>query len=87
MTLLSIDVPYLSEILEGLLKIPSPTGYTDEIVRHVCKELDRLGVFYELTRRGAIRAHLKGKDEKPARAFVSHLDTLGARIIQSQTFW
>lgn len=80
MTLLSIDVAYLSKTLEGLLKIPSPTGYTDEIVRHVCKELDRLGVFYELTRRGAIRARLEGKKAKPARAFVSHLDTLGAQV-------
>lgn len=80
MTLLSIDVPYLSKTLEGLLKIPSPTGFTDEIVRHVCQELGRLGVFYELTRRGAIRACLKGKKSRPARAFVSHLDTLGAQV-------
>lgn len=80
MTLLSIDLTYLSEKLEELLEIPSPTGFTDEVVHFVCAELDRLGVFYELTRRGAIRAHLKGKKSKPARAFVSHLDTLGAQV-------
>ncbi|WP_417688166.1 osmoprotectant NAGGN system M42 family peptidase [Roseibium sp.] len=80
MSLLSIDVQYLSERLEDLLKIPSPTGYTDEVVRHVCAEIDKLGIFYELTRRGAIRARLKGRKQRPARAFVSHLDTLGAQV-------
>ncbi|WP_417691716.1 osmoprotectant NAGGN system M42 family peptidase [Roseibium sp.] len=80
MTLLAIDVDYLSQTLKNLLAIPSPTGFTDEIARHVCKELDRLGVFYELTRRGAIRAKLPGKSPKPARAIVSHLDTLGAQV-------
>lgn len=80
MTLLNIDIPYLTEKLQDLLKIPSPTGYTDEIVRHVCKELERLGVFYEITRRGGVRARLSGKKRRPARAFVSHLDTLGAQV-------
>ena len=55
-----IDVNYLQEQLQALLDIPSPTGFTDNIVRHVCHELDRLGVAYELTRRGAIRARLPG---------------------------
>ncbi|MCX2722279.1 osmoprotectant NAGGN system M42 family peptidase [Roseibium salinum] len=80
MTLLNIDIQYLSETLEGLLKIPSPTGYTDEIVRHVSKKLEALGVFYEVTRRGAVRARISGRSRRPARAFVSHLDTLGAQV-------
>jgi len=77
---LTIDIEYLQSTLETLLHIPSPTGYTDEIARHVSEELDRLGVFYEVTRRGAIRARIKGKSDKPARAFVAHLDTLGAQV-------
>ncbi|MBO6754998.1 MAG: osmoprotectant NAGGN system M42 family peptidase [Roseibium sp.] len=80
MSLLTIDIDYLTRILTDLLAIPSPTGYTDELARYVSKELDALGVFYEITRRGAIRARLDGKKPKPARAFVSHLDTLGAQV-------
>ncbi len=80
MTLLSIDVDYLTKTLKDLLAIPSPTGYTDELARFVSEELDRLGVFFEVTRRGAIRARLDGKKSRPARAFVSHLDTLGAQV-------
>ncbi|MBN9671085.1 osmoprotectant NAGGN system M42 family peptidase [Roseibium aggregatum] len=80
MTLLNIDISYLTDRLKDLLKVPSPTGYTDQIVRHVSKELESLGVFYEITRRGGVRAKVPGKKRKPARAFVSHLDTLGAQV-------
>lgn len=76
----AIDGDYLREILLKLLSIHSPTGYTDPIVREVCRELDNLGVKYELTRRGAIRAHLPGKTRSPDRAVVTHLDTLGAMV-------
>ena len=40
---LAIDAQYLTDQLKALLTIPSPTGYTDTIVRHVAKELERLG--------------------------------------------
>jgi peptidase M42 family hydrolase len=75
-----IDIDYLRDQLKALMAIPSPTGYTDTIVRHVCGELERLGVGYDVTRRGAIRGHLKGRSAAGARAIVSHLDTLGAQV-------
>ncbi len=80
MTRLTIDADYLVKVLEQLLGIPSPTGYTDTIVRFVTHELERLGLSPELTRRGAIRAVRPGAQRRGARAIVSHLDTLGAQI-------
>ncbi|MCC5987355.1 MAG: osmoprotectant NAGGN system M42 family peptidase [Pararhodobacter sp.] len=77
---LEIDLGYLRGALEALLAIPSPTGYTDTVVRHVCGELDAMGVEYDLTRRGAIRARLTGEVHGGARAIISHLDTLGAQV-------
>jgi peptidase M42 family hydrolase len=77
---LEIDLDYLREQLEGMLAIPSPTGYTDNVVRHLCGELDKLGIGYDLTRRGAIRAHLRGRVSAGARAVVGHVDTLGAQV-------
>ncbi len=77
---LDIDIGYLQDRLAALLEIPSPTGYTDNIVRHVCEILDSFGVEYELTRRGAIRARLPGVQSAGARAIVSHVDTLGAQV-------
>ncbi|MFZ1745479.1 MAG: hypothetical protein WAU17_06140, partial [Nitrospirales bacterium] len=75
-----IDTQYLLQILQKLLAIPSPTGYTDQIVHAVSGELKQLGIPFELTRRGAIRATMAGKVSTPDRAIVAHLDTLGALV-------
>jgi len=75
-----IDMDYVQDILLRLLEIPSPCGYTDLIVHAACEELSRLGIEYELTRRGAIRATLPGKQTTPDRAIVAHIDTLGAMV-------
>ena len=75
-----VDTAYLRSTLEALLAIPSPSGMTDEAVAFVCHELEELGIPFELTRRGAIRADLKGDQSSPDRAIVSHVDTLGAMV-------
>ncbi len=80
MPLPTIDADYLSAQLERLLAIPSPTGYTDTVVRCVSEELERLGVPFSVTRRGAILALYRGRDADGARAAVAHLDTLGATV-------
>jgi hypothetical protein len=61
MSEINIETKYLLKTLDELLQIASPTGFTDDIVHYVSNKLDELGVKYEITRRGAIRAHLKGR--------------------------
>jgi len=77
---LSIDRDYIQGVLQRLLEIPSPTGFTDNIVHAVCNELSALGVGYELTRRGAIRGNIRGRRYSPDRAIIGHLDTIGAMV-------
>lgn len=77
-----INEDYLLAQLQALLAIDSPTGYTDQVVHYCSKELERLGLKPELTRRGAIRAVRQGSRRKGARAIVAHLDTLGAQVKQ-----
>ena len=77
---LEIDSDYLLECLLKLLEIPSPSGYTDGIVHFVGEELHRIGIEFELTRRGAIRANMDGRVSSPDRAVVAHLDTIGAMV-------
>jgi hypothetical protein len=48
-----------------MLAIPSPTGFTDTIVRYVAERLEELGIPFEMTRRGTIRATLKGQKNSP----------------------
>ena len=75
-----IDRALLAHHLESLLLIPSPTGMTDVAVAYVCNELQKLDIPFELTRRGAISAHVKGRRANPSRAIATHLDTLGAIV-------
>lgn len=79
---LDIDMTYLVEMLERLLSIPSPSGFTDQIVHFTGSKLSELGIRFDLTRRGAIRADLKGRVSSPDRAIVAHVDTLGATVKQ-----
>ncbi len=77
---LPIDDHYIRQTLLELLTIPSPVGFTDEVVHYVCGKLSEIGVPFELTRRGAIRATIKGETDRPACAVVAHVDTLGANV-------
>jgi len=77
---IDIDMHYVQDLLLRFLEIPSPCGYTDLIVHAACEELSHLGIEYELTRRGAIRATLPGRQTTPDRAIVAHIDTLGAMV-------
>jgi peptidase M42 family hydrolase len=80
MTTASIDRDYLVRQLKALLEIDSPTSFTDTAVRYCSRELEKLGLTPEITRRGAIRAVSQGGRRQGARAIVSHIDTLGAQV-------
>jgi peptidase M42 family hydrolase len=77
---LPIDEQYIRQTLLELLAIPSPVGFTDEVVHYTCHKLSELGIPFELTRRGAIRATIRGETDRPACAVVAHVDTLGANV-------
>ncbi len=76
----ALDLGFLEETLLQLMAIPSPVGLTDGVVRYTAARLEAIGLRHEITRRGAIRATLAGREPKPARAVVAHLDTLGAMV-------
>mgnify|MGYP006410815555 FL=1 len=83
--MIKIDERYLQNQLISLLQIPSPSGYTDQIVHYVCTELETLNIPYNVTRRGAIRATLAGEIDTLDRAVCVHLDTLGAMVNRFKT--
>ena len=74
------DLAYLQKVLLEMLAIPSPTGFTDTIVRYVAERLEEMGLPFELTRRGTIRGTLLGRQKSPDRAVSAHLDTIGAIV-------
>lgn len=78
--LLDIDMAYVADVLQRLLRTPSPTGRTDDVMRLIGQEIDQLGMGFYLTRRGVLVAGLHGEQESPDRAIVVHADTIGCIV-------
>lgn len=65
------------EILREILEIPSPTGYTKEVLAHIEKKLNDAGIKAYYTNKGALIA---GNHPKPELVIAGHVDTLGAMV-------
>jgi len=77
---LEIDMAYVQAVLLHLLRIPSPTGRTDEVVQFVGERIAELGMDLSVTRRGLLNATLAGIRSRPDRAVVVHADTIGCMV-------
>jgi peptidase M42 family hydrolase len=79
-TMLPIAKDYVADVLLRLLRTPSPSGRTDEVMRLIGEEIESIGLPFELTRRGSLVARLHGHEYKSARAVVVHSDTIGCMV-------
>lgn len=81
MPLPPIDEEYLLDELKRLVNIPSPTGFTEDVVAYVASLLT---AFSELqvrgTAKGALCVTWPGSLPGAGRALAAHLDTLGAMV-------
>ena len=81
MILPAIDTNYLTKFLVDLLNTPSPTGFTEDAIAFVEKELSQ---FQQLelsrTRKGALVAKWVGQNDHTPVALTAHVDTLGAMV-------
>ena len=68
------------QLLQQLVEIPSPSGYTKEIMTFMAAILDKMNVTYLQTNKGAIIATIEGKDKSKHRLLTAHTDTLGAMV-------
>lgn len=67
-------------LLKQLVEIPSPSGFTKEIMDFMEDILKQLQVDYIRTNKGALIATIKGADETKHRLLTAHTDTLGAMV-------
>lgn len=67
-------------LLKQLVEIPSPSGYTKEIMDFMENLLKDLQVTYTRTNKGALIATIKGEDDSKHRLLTAHTDTLGAMV-------
>lgn len=67
-------------LLEKLVNIPSPSGFTTEIMRFMGEYLKEQGIRYGRTNKGAIIVTFPGKNDLEHRLLTAHTDTLGAMV-------
>lgn len=68
------------DLLKELVEIPSPSGYTMDIMKTIKKHLDDWNTEYRMTQKGAVIATIHGKDQSRHRLLTAHVDTLGAMV-------
>ncbi|TWT04817.1 M42 family metallopeptidase [Planomicrobium sp. CPCC 101079] len=68
------------ELLNRLVDIPSPSGYTQTIMELIRELLSEWKVEYTTTRKGGVIATIKGQDQERHRLLTAHVDTLGAMV-------
>lgn len=66
--------------IEKLTSIPSPSGFTKNIMKYVSEESKRMGHKVLITNKGGVMVTVKGEDDSKHRILTAHLDTLGAMV-------
>ncbi|QGR00027.1 M42 family peptidase [Paenibacillus psychroresistens] len=71
---------YVVNILEKLIGIPSPSGYTDSIVEFLQQELNTFNMASQRIQKGGLLVTVAGSDSSKHRLVSAHVDTLGAMV-------
>lgn len=77
---MKIDMNYVKEFLVRLMAIKSPAGDTDEAIDFINGEFKNLHIGTYKTKKGALIATIKGKDDDNQKTISAHVDTLGAIV-------
>ncbi|RUL54292.1 M42 family metallopeptidase [Lysinibacillus antri] len=68
------------DLLKQIVTIPSPSGYTKNIMNFIGAYLTNLGIDYKKTNKGAIIVTINGENNESHRLLTAHTDTLGAMV-------
>ena len=74
------NISLIEKYLIELLNIPSPTGYTKDIVNYIKSQLDEMNIYCEISNKGILVAKIEGIDKEEEITFSAHVDTLGAIV-------
>ncbi|MGF7060249.1 M42 family metallopeptidase [Brassicibacter mesophilus] len=77
---MNIDMNYTLDRLVEILRTPSPTGNTAQVIELVENEFNKLGIDTYRTIKGALVATIKGENDSKHRTLSAHVDTLGAMV-------
>ena len=72
-------IEYILDFAKKILSIPSPSGYTTEVINYVDKEAKSLGFQTEKSKKGNLIITVPGKEDFTL-GLSGHVDTLGAMV-------
>lgn len=68
------------DLLKELVEIPSPSGYTMDVMSTIRTLLTQWNVEHKTTHKGAVIATIQGGNQQQHRLLTAHVDTLGAMV-------
>lgn len=74
------NVERIVHTLTELTQIPSPTGYTEEVIEWVEKQVQDMPLTTKRSRKGGLLITLPGERDDRHRMLTAHVDTLGAMV-------
>ena len=77
---MKIDMEYVLRLLRELMDIPSVAGDCRKILDRAEREFLSFGLPVKRTRKGALLATMKGRNDEEVRLVSAHVDTLGAVV-------
>lgn len=77
---MNFDEKTVVALLKRLVETPSPSGYTNDVMKLIASEFEKMGVPFKKTNKGAVIATLEGKDTSRHRLLTAHTDTLGSMV-------
>ena len=70
---------YVISMLEKIVNIPSPSGYTREVMKAVEEEAEKFGCSFAYNRKGGLIIEVPGQKQE-VLGLSAHVDTLGAMV-------
>lgn len=75
-----LTIDYIIKTLENIVNIPSPSGFTKEVMEYVKKEAEGFGLICQYSNRGGLLIEMAGRQNEESLLLSAHVDTLGAMV-------
>ena len=72
-------IDYIIEAIDRLVNIPSPSGFTKDVMDYVKSEAEGFGYSCEMSRKGGLIISVPGNSDRTI-GLAAHVDTLGAMV-------
>ncbi len=77
---MEINKEFTLNLLKEIINIPSPTGYTKNVMNHIEKVVNEFGYKIDSNKKGNRIIEIEGEDNSYCIGIPVHVDTLGAMV-------